>query len=145
MLFLVIFVRRDNILEDTIKQFEYIAHKDIIKNSKVEFVKEPGVDAGGLKKEWLTLLAKELFDTRNGLFQLSPNTRTIHPHPLSIIQPDALTYFNLAGFIVGLAIKEGIPINVSFSKSFLKLIMGNKQRFSSRLILNFFRYSTKYE
>jgi len=118
-----IFVKRDNILEDTIRQFEVIPHKEIISNSKIEFVKEPGVDAGGLKKEWLTLLTKEIFDPIKGLFQLSPNSRTIHPHPLSIIQPDALTYFNIAGFIVGLAIREKIPINVSFSKSFLKLMM----------------------
>lgn len=79
-----------------------------------------------MKKEWLTLISKELFDTRRGLFSLSPNLRTIHPNPLSVIQPGELTYFRLAGTIAGLAIKEEIPINVNFSKSFLKLLMGHQ-------------------
>lgn len=57
---------------------------------------------GGLKKEWLSLLAKELFDAETGLFKLSSNTRTIHPSPLSIIHPKYRSYFRLAGLLTGI-------------------------------------------
>jgi len=46
LIFLEIFVRRGHILEDTLKQFETSELKEFIFNSKIEFVKEPGVDAG---------------------------------------------------------------------------------------------------
>lgn len=41
---------------------------DFKKSLKIEFVNEPGVDGGGLKKEWFLLLTKELFDPSKKLF-----------------------------------------------------------------------------
>lgn len=115
----VVFIRRKHIVEDTIKEFENKRQEGVLYNFKIEFIKEPGVDQGtylvkcsktiflgGLKKEWLTLLTKEIFDPQKGLFRLSPNMRTIHPNPLSILQPGELTYFRLAGTIAGLVTRE---------------------------------------
>lgn len=47
-------------------------HQDLKKKLRIEFVGEPGIDAGGLTKEWFLLLVRELFSlnfgtTRNGL------------------------------------------------------------------------------
>ncbi len=110
-----IYIRRDHILEDTLRAFDKNDKSKILYDSQVEFVKEPGIDAGslnlssptktslgGLKKEWMTLVTKELFDPRYELFKLSSNQRTIHPDPLSIIQPLCMSYFRLAGNIISL-------------------------------------------
>jgi hypothetical protein len=35
---------------------------------RVQFVGEPGVDAGGLEREWFILVAQALFDPQLGLF-----------------------------------------------------------------------------
>jgi len=119
------YIRRKHILEDTLYELEkHNSLNDSVYKFRIEFVNEPGVDQGGLKKEWLTLLSKEIFDPQAGLFKLSPNLRSVHPSPHSLIQPGAMSYFSLAGVLVGLAIKEKLPIDVNFSKSFLKLVMG---------------------
>lgn len=106
----VITIRRDNILEDTVKEFERNTAKDLLAFIKVDFAGELGVDQGGLKKEWINLLAKEIFDPMKGLFKLSPNLRTLHPHPLSIVQPGELNFFKAAGTLVGLV---KFDINIS--------------------------------
>jgi len=62
---------------------------------------------GGLKKEWLNLLSKDIFGPNAGLFKLSPNGRSIHPNPLSLIQPGALRFFKLAGNLAAI-------VNISF-------------------------------
>lgn len=114
--YIALFIRRDNILEDTMNQFETNQKNGVIPNFKIEFVREPGVDqgdhllldpfftcyVGGLKKEWMTLLSKEIFDPRRGLFKLSPNMRTIHPNPLSIVQSGQSDCFKLAGTVAAL-------------------------------------------
>jgi len=100
---LAFYIRRKHILEDTLYELEkHNSLNDNVYRFRIEFVNEPGVDQGGLKKEWLTLLSKEIFDPRAGLFKLSPNMRSVHPSPLSLIQPGAMSYFSLAGVLVGL-------------------------------------------
>ena len=89
---------------------------------KIQYSGEAGVDAGnkailydlynpligGLKKEWFTLLAKEVFDPNRGLFKLSSNMRTIHPSPTSIIQLRAMDSFRFAGTLTGLVSVGGV-------------------------------------
>lgn len=99
---IALFIRRKNILHDTLQEFERHSQETTLYNFKIEFVNEPGVDQGGLKKEWLNLLSKEIFDPMAGLFKLSANLRSIHPNPISRIQPGVTTYFKLAGILVGL-------------------------------------------
>lgn len=62
-------VRRECIVEDSLKGIgESVGtleeHK---KGLKVQFVGEDGIDAGGLRKEWFLLLAREVFDPRYGM------------------------------------------------------------------------------
>mmetsp|Transcript_39276 Transcript_39276/g.34966 ORF Transcript_39276/g.34966 Transcript_39276/m.34966 type:complete len:319 (-) Transcript_39276:3002-3958(-) len=116
------YIRRSNILGDTLKEFAKHSQEKLF--FRIEFVKEPGVDQGGLKKEWLNLLSKDLFGPRSGLFKLSPNGRTLHPNPFAFIQPSANSIYRLAGNLAAIAIKDKIAIDVNFSKSFLKLVLG---------------------
>ena len=86
----------------------------------------------------LSLLKKSLIQLVACL-DYQPNLQTVHPSPLSILQPRVLEYFEFSGRLVGLvmlllllyinvfakAIKENVPLGVNFSKSFLKLLIGN--------------------
>lgn len=44
---------------------------DLKKKLKVTFVGEPGLDMGGLTKEWFLLLIKQIFDPDYGKWKLS--------------------------------------------------------------------------
>ncbi|KAG6372317.1 hypothetical protein JVT61DRAFT_7757 [Boletus reticuloceps] len=63
-------VRRARVFEDS---FQYLQRKtgDQIKHGKlsVRFYDEEGVDAGGVTREWFQILARQMFDPNNALFQ----------------------------------------------------------------------------
>ena len=42
---------------------------------RVQFVNEPAIDEGGVKKEYFQLVFKELFNADYGMFMHNPDTR----------------------------------------------------------------------
>ena len=103
---------------------------------KIEFENEEGWDAGGLKREWLSLLSREIFNPDMGLFQLSANGVSYQPSSLSYIIPDHLTHFRFVGRMIAKCLIENWNFGVYFPKSFLKHIL-------SKLIL-FFNSKRKF-
>ena len=65
--YLILNVDRHNIIQDTLQQIQLKENKDLRKPLKVKFRGEPGVDEGGLRKEFFMLLVKELFDPKYGI------------------------------------------------------------------------------
>ena len=50
-------------------------------DAQVSFVGEPGLDMGGLTKEWFQLLIKQIFDSEYGMFVYHTHSRYFHPPP----------------------------------------------------------------
>ena len=67
-------VRRDNLVTDSLKEISS-KQKDLKKKLKVSFVGEPGLDMGGLTKEWFQLLIKQIFDAEYGMFVYHTHSR----------------------------------------------------------------------
>lgn len=74
----------------------------------VSFVGEEGIDAGGLTREWYTVMAREMFNPAYSLFVNVPEGgTTFQPNPNSMVQNDPsrgtthLDYFKFCGRIVG--------------------------------------------
>ena len=63
-------IRRDHIIEDTLNVLNQKSNKNssFKKKLKVKFVGEPGIDEGGVKKEFFQILIKQLFDPNYGMF-----------------------------------------------------------------------------
>ena len=62
-------VRRDRIIEDSLNGLAQMSqHSSFKKKLKVKFIGEPGVDEGGVKKEYFQILMKSLFDPMYGMF-----------------------------------------------------------------------------
>ena len=84
-------------------------------------VDEPGVDGGGLFKDFLSALMGEAFDpTIGGLFVETP-TRTLYPNPASEQQvgPDHLKRLEFLGAVLGKAVYEQILVDVPLAGFFL--------------------------
>jgi E3 ubiquitin-protein ligase HECTD2 len=67
--FLVLDVRRDCLVEDSLKAVSEIVgsgSEDIQKRLRIVFAGEEGVDHGGLRKEWFLLLVREVFNADHG-------------------------------------------------------------------------------
>ena len=93
---------------------------------------EPGIDEGGVRREWFTLLAKELFDPSNGLFvQVEEGGAAVMPNAFPPPTLKAKHFFKFAGKIVGKCLYEsaqgisyGQLLPVRLAKSFLVQLVG---------------------
>lgn len=61
-------VRREDLLEDSIKAVMSLGTEQLQNPWKIEFVHEPAVDAGGVTREWFQIVSEQLFDPENGLW-----------------------------------------------------------------------------
>lgn len=88
-----------------------------------EGVPEPGIDGGGIIKEFLNRVIKTAFDPLYGLFKETP-LREIVPTPKEALLSDFSKEYEFIGMIVGKAVYENILIEAKFSGPFLNLIVG---------------------
>ncbi|ANB12770.1 putative E3 ubiquitin-protein ligase HUL4 [Sugiyamaella lignohabitans] len=119
--FLHIRVNRNSLLQDS---FEAIDKNDehLKKGLKVEFIGEPGIDAGGLKKEWFLLLFKELFDPSNALFIEDEES---HYCWFDASSEHALKYYKLTGVAIGLALYNSTILDVNLPSVLFKKLLSS--------------------
>ena len=89
----------------------------------VTFEGEEAVDAGGVRREWLTILAKEMFNPNYMLFTLAKNgtTYTINSDS-GKYNPEHLKHFEFVGKIMAKAIFDGMMLDCYFTRIIYKLI-----------------------
>ncbi|KAG2678263.1 hypothetical protein I3760_12G135800 [Carya illinoinensis] len=92
----------------------------------VQFQGEEGIDAGGLTREWYQLLSRVIFDKGALLFTTVGNNATFQPNPNSVYQTEHLSYFKFVGRVVAKALFDGQLLDVYFTRSFYKHILGAK-------------------
>ncbi|PPR81704.1 hypothetical protein GOBAR_AA39010 [Gossypium barbadense] len=119
-------VRRAYILEDSYNQLRMRSSQDLKGRLTVHFQGEEGIDAGGLTREWYQLLSRVIFDKGALLFTTVGNESTFQPNPNSVYQTEHLSYFKFVGRVVGKALFDGQLLDVHFTRSFYKHILGVK-------------------
>ncbi|KAJ0024700.1 hypothetical protein Pint_08514 [Pistacia integerrima] len=119
-------VRRAYILEDSYNQLRMRSTQDLKGRLTVNFQGEEGIDAGGLTREWYQLLSRVIFDKGALLFTTVGNESTFQPNPNSVYQTEHLSYFKFVGRVVGKALFDGQLLDVHFTRSFYKHILGVK-------------------
>jgi hypothetical protein len=61
-------IRRENVLDESMNLLSKASAMVMRRRLRVDFVDEPGIDGGGILREWLQLLCQELFAESRGLF-----------------------------------------------------------------------------
>lgn len=75
-------VRRHSLLNDSVDAVMSLGREDLRKRWRIEFLGEPGIDAGGVTREWFQLVTEQIFDPDFGLWLSSVNNQmcmTINP------------------------------------------------------------------
>lgn len=75
-------VRRAQLLQDSVDAVMSLGRDDLRKRWRIHFLGEPGVEAGGLTREWFELLSEQIFDPDKGLWLSSAQNQmcmTINP------------------------------------------------------------------
>uniref|UniRef100_A0A1D1YBZ7 HECT-type E3 ubiquitin transferase n=1 Tax=Anthurium amnicola TaxID=1678845 RepID=A0A1D1YBZ7_9ARAE len=119
-------VRRAYVLEDSYNQLRTRSSQELKGRLTVHFQGEEGIDAGGLTREWYQLLSRVIFDKGALLFTTVGNSATFQPNPNSVYQTEHLSYFRFVGRVVAKALFDGQLLDVYFTRSFYKHILGVK-------------------
>lgn len=120
--YLILRVRRDHLVSDSLERLQLYSSDDFKKPLKVQFEGEEGIDEGGVKKEFFQLIVQQLFKPEYGMFVWEEESRTqwFNPHSLETSE------FELIGILLGLAIYNAVILDVRFPLVLYKLLLGQR-------------------
>jgi len=121
-----IVIHRDKLIQDSLEQLQILDGRRLRNRLKVSFRGEQGVDEGGVRKEYFTLLVREIMDIQYGMFYENPETRQFWFNSSSFTNKQE---FELIGIIFGLAIYQGVIIEVPFPSLLFKKLLNFKLDF----------------
>jgi hypothetical protein len=119
--FLVLRIRRLHIVSDALQQLAACRAEELKRPLKVHFEGEEGIDEGGVQKEFFQIIIRELFDVNFGMFEVREDSDffTFNPHSY---ESDA--QFQLIGTVLGLALYNGVILDVRFPRYVYRKLMG---------------------
>ena len=125
--YLVLQVRRDHLLEDLMEELAPRTREALTQPLKVIFLGEEGVDEGGLRKELFQLVTEQMFQPVFGLWVHDDATRTwwFHSDGPNSDEEQNVEYF-LIGLVIGLAIHNGVILDLSFPRLVWSKLLGNE-------------------
>uniref|UniRef100_A0A3P9MXY5 HECT and RLD domain containing E3 ubiquitin protein ligase 3 n=1 Tax=Poecilia reticulata TaxID=8081 RepID=A0A3P9MXY5_POERE len=109
--YLVLHVRRDHLVSDTLRELTMYSDVDLKKPLKVIFDGEEAVDAGGVTKEFFLLLLKELLDPVYGMFTHYKDSNLLWFSDKCFVEQN---WFHLIGIVCGLAIYNSTVVDLHF-------------------------------
>ncbi|KAH0614423.1 uncharacterized protein H6S33_000059 [Morchella sextelata] len=120
--YLVLKVRRECLVEDSLRGISEGAGgiDDIKKGLRIEFIGEDGVDAGGLKKEWFLMVARDVFDPNYGMFIYDEDSEYCYFNPHSL---ESSEEYYLVGMLLGLAIYNSTILDVALPPYVFKKLL----------------------
>ncbi|KAL7690766.1 putative HECT domain, Zinc finger, RanBP2-type, HECT, E3 ligase catalytic domain-containing protein [Plasmopara halstedii] len=129
---LLLKIRREAILSESMHLLMLIPAADLRQRMQIEFINEPGLDIGGLMREWVLLLCEQLFAEKNGLFLrthaeqsgywINPNSAYVHS--------DHLHWYKFVGRLLAKCLLEGQILTVYLALPLLKHLLGVPISFS---------------
>ncbi|UPQ97120.1 chromosome condensation regulation protein [Chloropicon primus] len=123
-------VTRENLVQDAIEQV-IMRTQDMKKPLRVAFttagVEEEGLDEGGVTKEFFQLLVRQLFNADYGMFTYKEDS---HTYWFNMASPACDLEFQLVGILLGLAIYNGVILDIRFPKFLYKKLKGLRADFS---------------
>jgi hypothetical protein len=126
-------IRRSRLLDDSYLQIMGLVDTTVLRaRFHIEFLDdygraEAGIDAGGVFKEFIDLVAKRVFDPNLGLFRKTESQGGfLYPSPTAekLFGPEWRVAFRFAGRVIAKAIYEGVLLPVRLAPFSLNAILG---------------------
>ncbi|KAJ5136688.1 hypothetical protein N7448_005242 [Penicillium atrosanguineum] len=124
--YLVISVRRDNVLTDALNQLWRRERRELMRPLKVQMGMdegEEGLDHGGVQQEFFRVLMAEALDPAYGMFTMDSRHRISWFRPCS---HEPLYKFELLGLLISIAVYNGLTLPINFPVAFYRKLLGLK-------------------
>ncbi|XP_033859369.1 E3 ubiquitin-protein ligase HACE1 isoform X1 [Acipenser ruthenus] len=119
----ILLVHRESIFRSSCEVVSKSSNEKLKQGIAVRFHGEEGMGQG-VVREWFDILSNEIINPDYALFTQSADGTTFQPNSNSSVNPDHLNYFRFAGQILGLALYHRQLVNIYFTRSFYKHILG---------------------
>ncbi|XP_069830877.1 E3 ubiquitin-protein ligase HACE1 isoform X4 [Dendropsophus ebraccatus] len=119
----ILLVHRDSLFRSSCEVVFKSNSEKLKQGIAVRFHGEEGMGQG-VVREWFDILSSEIINPDYALFTQSADGTTFQPNSNSSVNPDHLNYFRFAGEILGLALYHRQLVNIYFTRSFYKHILG---------------------
>ena len=122
---ILLLIEREHFFRDSFEQFRTTTNLDLRQDIRIHFLNEVSQDAGGLLREWFSILIEELFNPKQNLFTRTNTKKVMYlPNENSdkLIE-NYLDYYYYCGQITAKALYERIPIKAYFSKIIFKKLL----------------------
>lgn len=129
-----LFISRENVFENSLIQIEtFNIHKEI----KIIFIGEENSDAGGLIREWLTILFKQIMDEKTGLFERSDTDEISYIIKRNIRNDkETLDKYYFIGKVLAKALLENLTVNCCLNKAIYQLILKENIKFEDLIFID---------
>jgi hypothetical protein len=124
--YLVLVIRRDNVLVDALNQLWRRERRELLRPLKVQMGMdegEEGVDHGGVQQEFFRVAMAEAMNPSYGMFTADSRTGISWFQPCSL---EPLYKFELLGLLMSLAVYNGLTIPVNFPIALYRKLLGLK-------------------
>ncbi|KAE8445104.1 hypothetical protein EG329_013706 [Mollisiaceae sp. DMI_Dod_QoI] len=121
--FMVLEIRRTNVLVDTFNSIWRREERELMRPLKIRLGEEggeEGLDSGGVQQEFFRLAIAEALDPDYGTFTIDNRTKMTWFLPGS---PEPLWKFELIGMIISLAVYNGLTLPVTFPKALYRKLL----------------------
>ncbi|KAI1715517.1 HECT-domain (ubiquitin-transferase) domain-containing protein [Ditylenchus destructor] len=117
-------IRRAHLFSDSFRELYRLRNSDWKARFYIIFEGEEGQDAGGLLREWYSIITREVFNPNYALFITAPGDRVTYMiNKSSNINPEHLDYFKFVGRVIAKAIYDNKQLDCYFTRAFYKHIL----------------------
>lgn len=124
--YLVLVVRRDNVLTDALNQLWRREKRELMRPLKVQMGMdegEEGLDHGGVQQEFFRVLMAEALNPAYGMFTMDSRHRLSWFRPCSL---EPLYKFELLGLLMSIAVYNGLTLPINLPLAFYRKLLGLK-------------------
>lgn len=121
-------IRRTHLYEDAFEKLSPENEPDLKQKVRIQFINnagldEPGIDGGGIFKEFINEVLKTAFDPNRGFFFLT-NDNLLYPNPnVHLIVEDFGRHYFFIGRLAGKALFENILVDLPLAEFFLEKLI----------------------
>ena len=125
-------LKKDSLLEDSMKNWRDLGANRLsafLNDTNITFEGERGVDAGGLTKEWYSLVTEEGFGKHSKYFDTIETFSSYFLIPKRDVDVAEYDYIRFLGAFIAKVILNNTNVTANFPDFLLKMMMGKKANF----------------
>uniref|UniRef100_A0A915HS62 HECT-type E3 ubiquitin transferase n=1 Tax=Romanomermis culicivorax TaxID=13658 RepID=A0A915HS62_ROMCU len=124
-------IRRDHLFPDSFRELFRLRPNEWKSRFYIIFEGEEGQDAGGLLREWYSVITREIFNPHYALFQTAPGDRVTYMiNPSSYVNIEHLDYFKFVGRLIAKAVYDNKLLDCFFTRAFYKHILSKQVKYN---------------